>query len=392
MVLTEMVSNVNFDFSKINKKEPDVDSIKMFVGQIPRFMSELDIKKIFEEFGPVYQLNILRDKQSGESKGCCFVTFFSRRDALEAQNALHNLKTLPTMHHPIQMKPADTENRNERKLFIGMISRFLEEKDIREMFSKFGPIEDCTILRDHMGKSRGCAFITFNKKQSALNSIKSMHHSQTMDGCSSPINVKFADTPKDKETKKFHQQLAASVPLLHQLALNTNIASAAQSLTVNSLPSNINSLLLLQQLMNTSATNSQISNYNSTTPIQQTPQSFQIPSPCDLSNASANQNIQNLATLLQLSQATMPNLVNQTEVTRGIASNSNSNDGFNYHNANLNSNNSNNSNISQSSKNSNNCQQSLVASNNIVIDNKQIIGPDGSNLFIYHLPVFILLK
>ena len=27
--------------------------------------------------------------------GCCFVTFYKRKHALEAQNALHNIKTLP---------------------------------------------------------------------------------------------------------------------------------------------------------------------------------------------------------------------------------------------------------------------------------------------------------
>jgi len=75
-------------------KEPDLDAIKMFVGQIPRNMSELELKVMFEEYGGVYQLNVLRDKQSGESKGCCFVTFFNRKAALDAQNALHNLKTL----------------------------------------------------------------------------------------------------------------------------------------------------------------------------------------------------------------------------------------------------------------------------------------------------------
>lgn len=93
-------------------KEPDLDTIKMFVGQIPRNMSETELKAMFEEYGSVYQLNVLRDKQTGESKGCCFVTFHCRKSALEAQNALHNLKTLNGMHHPIQMKPADTENRN----------------------------------------------------------------------------------------------------------------------------------------------------------------------------------------------------------------------------------------------------------------------------------------
>lgn len=60
--------------------------------------------------------------------------------------------------------------------------------------------------------------MTYLKRQSAINAIKSMHHSQTMDGCSSPIVVKFADTPRDKESKKM-QQLNGS--LLQQF-LTTN--------------------------------------------------------------------------------------------------------------------------------------------------------------------------
>jgi RNA recognition motif-containing protein len=94
------------------KNEPDPDTIKMFCGQIPRNMHESELREMFEQFGPVFQLNVLRDKQTGESKGCCFVTFYSRKSALDAQNALHNLRTLNGSHHPIQMKPADTENRN----------------------------------------------------------------------------------------------------------------------------------------------------------------------------------------------------------------------------------------------------------------------------------------
>ena len=74
---------------------PDDDAIKMFVGQVPRSMDEDDLKQFFEEFGPVHQLNVLRDKTSGVSRGCCFVTFYKRKHALDAQNALHNIKTMP---------------------------------------------------------------------------------------------------------------------------------------------------------------------------------------------------------------------------------------------------------------------------------------------------------
>ena len=41
----------------------------MFVGQIPRSMDENDLRKMFEEFGPVFQLNVLRDKVTSQSKG-----------------------------------------------------------------------------------------------------------------------------------------------------------------------------------------------------------------------------------------------------------------------------------------------------------------------------------
>ncbi|CAH0714615.1 unnamed protein product, partial [Brenthis ino] len=73
---------------------PDPDYIKMFVGQVPRSMDENDLRQMFEEFGRVHQINVLRDKITGASKGCCFVTFFTRKAALKAQDALHNIKTL----------------------------------------------------------------------------------------------------------------------------------------------------------------------------------------------------------------------------------------------------------------------------------------------------------
>uniref|UniRef100_A0A3Q4NAB6 Cugbp, Elav-like family member 1 n=1 Tax=Neolamprologus brichardi TaxID=32507 RepID=A0A3Q4NAB6_NEOBR len=116
--------------------------------------------------------------------GCCFVTYYSRKSALEAQNALHNMKILPGMHHPIQMKPADSEKNNaveDRKLFIGMISKKCNENDIRLMFSPYGQIEECRILRGPDGLSRGCAFVTFTARQMAQSAIKSMHQSQTME-------------------------------------------------------------------------------------------------------------------------------------------------------------------------------------------------------------------
>ncbi|XP_026821951.1 CUGBP Elav-like family member 1 isoform X3 [Rhopalosiphum maidis] len=229
-------------------EQPETDYIKMFVGQIPRAMNEQDLMDMFGEFGRVYQLNLLRDKFSGVSKGCCFVTYYTRKAALDAQNALHNIKTLPGMHHPIQMKPADSENRSERKLFIGMLSKKISEPDIRLMFEPFGAIEECSVLRDPNGVSKGCAFVTYTTKQNAIAAIKGMHHSQTMEGCTCPLVVKFADTQKEKDQKRMQQMqanlwgLAAtggnSVPTAQYLALGV-LANQQMNSDTNSLSSQV---------------------------------------------------------------------------------------------------------------------------------------------------------
>lgn len=51
--------------------QPDPDAIKMFVGQIPRSWSEKELKELFEPYGAVYQINILRDRSQNppQSKG-----------------------------------------------------------------------------------------------------------------------------------------------------------------------------------------------------------------------------------------------------------------------------------------------------------------------------------
>jgi RNA recognition motif-containing protein len=49
--------------------QPDADYIKMFVGQVPRSMDEHQLREMFEEFGRVHAINVLRDKSSGLSKG-----------------------------------------------------------------------------------------------------------------------------------------------------------------------------------------------------------------------------------------------------------------------------------------------------------------------------------
>jgi len=139
---------------------------------------------------------------------------------------------------------------SERKLFVGMLNKKLNENDVRKLFEVHGAIEECTVLRDQNGQSKGCAFVTFSTKHAAISAIKvisfsieffifinfflflyekTLNQNKIMEGCTSPLVVKFADTQKEKEQKKI-QQIQAN---LWNLATNINIPLGQTANTVS---------------------------------------------------------------------------------------------------------------------------------------------------------------
>ncbi|XP_072804108.1 CUGBP Elav-like family member 5 isoform X2 [Vicugna pacos] len=164
--------------------------------------------------------------------GCAFLTYCARDSAIKAQTALHEQKTLPGMARPIQVKPADSESRGgDRKLFVGMLNKQQSEEDVLRLFQPFGVIDECTVLRGPDGSSKGCAFVKFSSHTEAQAAIHALHGSQTMPGASSSLVVKFADTDKERTLRRMQQMVGQLGILTPSLTLPFSPYSAyAQAL------------------------------------------------------------------------------------------------------------------------------------------------------------------
>jgi RNA recognition motif-containing protein len=66
---------------------------KLYVGNIPWEATEEELKDLFETAGQVENVNIVKDRESGRSKGFGFITMASEEYAENAINALDG-KTL----------------------------------------------------------------------------------------------------------------------------------------------------------------------------------------------------------------------------------------------------------------------------------------------------------
>lgn len=169
--------------------------VKLFVGQIPREMDEEALIPYFNEFGPIVELTVIRDRATRSHKGCAFVTYLQAESAHQAIEHLHDKIKLGHAINPLQVRIAECQVERENKLFIGMLPKTVTEEQLHDMFVKFGDLREVHIIRGPEGSSKGCAFVKFVERESALFAIEEMNN-KVPEGSTRPLVIKFADVKK----------------------------------------------------------------------------------------------------------------------------------------------------------------------------------------------------
>lgn len=70
------------------------DSAWIFVGGLPYDLTEGDIICVFSQYGEIVNINLVRDKGSGKSRGFCFICYEDQRSTVLAVDNLNGIKVL----------------------------------------------------------------------------------------------------------------------------------------------------------------------------------------------------------------------------------------------------------------------------------------------------------
>eukprot|EP00792_Barthelona_sp_PAP020_P000880 TRINITY_DN11505_c0_g1_i1.p1 TRINITY_DN11505_c0_g1~~TRINITY_DN11505_c0_g1_i1.p1 ORF type:complete len:401 (+),score=101.82 TRINITY_DN11505_c0_g1_i1:117-1319(+) len=252
-----------------------MDIYKIFVGQLPKFYNEDNLHELFVSFGNIEEVVIIRDKRTGQSRGCGFCIFKNLQDAEQAIQTLHNHRTLPGMTNPLQIKWASgtkfatphvsnsqmsTKQYNPdpssltHKLFVGMIPKNVGELELDRLFQEIGPIDEICVLRDQDLNSKGCAFVRMKKREDAVELMRRYNNQKLFTNSRHNCVIKFADSQQQKLERKMNA-------IYEDLGFDSSDSISIASTTDESSTCSVNSSIIVSNTSNKFSDNASESNY-----------------------------------------------------------------------------------------------------------------------------------
>ncbi|KAJ6729649.1 hypothetical protein OIU85_020547 [Salix viminalis] len=130
---------------------------EVFIGGLPKDVMEDELRDLCETIGEIFELRLMKDRDTGESKGFAFVAFKSKE---VARKATEELRTKEYKGKTLRCSISETKNR----LFIGNVPKNLTEDEFRKIIEEVGPgVEVIELIKDPQTptRNRGFAFILY---------------------------------------------------------------------------------------------------------------------------------------------------------------------------------------------------------------------------------------
>ncbi|KAG4401999.1 hypothetical protein GLYMA_02G103900v4 [Glycine max] len=204
-------------FLRKQERESTADKAKfnnVFVKNLSESTTDDELKNVFGEFGTITSAVVMRDGD-GKSKCFGFVNFENADDAARAVEAL-NGKKFDDKEWYVGKAQKKSERENELKqrfeqsmkeaadkyqganLYVKNLDDSLGDDKLKELFSPFGTITSCKVMRDPNGISRGSGFVAFSTPDEASRALLEMNGKMVV---SKPLYVTLAQRKEDRRAR-----------------------------------------------------------------------------------------------------------------------------------------------------------------------------------------------
>ncbi|KAH9695439.1 hypothetical protein WN944_028768 [Citrus x changshan-huyou] len=221
----------------LRKQERDTEINKskftnVYVKNLSESTTEEDLQKSFGEYGTITSAVVMRDGD-GKSKCFGFVNFENSDDAARAVEALNGKKfddkewyvgkAQKKSERELELKHQFEQNMKEAadkfqgaNLYIKNLDDSIDDEKLKQLFSPFGSITSCKVMRDPSGISRGSGFVAFSTPEEASRALLEMNGKMVV---SKPLYVALAQRKEDRRAR-----LQAQFAQMRPVAMASTVA------------------------------------------------------------------------------------------------------------------------------------------------------------------------
>ncbi|KAL6514596.1 poly(A) binding protein Pab2 [Orobanche gracilis] len=204
-------------FLRKQEREMSKDKTKftnVFVKNLSDSTTEEDLQKTFGEFGPITSTVVMRN-EDGTSKCFGFVNFETVDDAARAVDSLDHCtidgkewyvgraqkksEREQELRHRFEQSVKEAVDKSQgSNLYVKNLDDTIGDDMLKDLFSPFGSITSCKVMRDPKGISRGSGFVAFSSPEEASRALSEMNGKMIS---SKPLYVALAQRKEDRRTQ-----------------------------------------------------------------------------------------------------------------------------------------------------------------------------------------------
>ncbi|KAI3465422.1 hypothetical protein Pfo_022085 [Paulownia fortunei] len=174
-----------------NRAKGSPEFKNVYVKNLSESTTDENLKKIFEKFGPITSAVVMKDA-NGKSRCFGFVNFENTDSAAAAVENLNGSllddkvlyvgKAEKKAEREAELKAKFEQERNNRfeklkdaNLYLKNLDDSIDDEKLKELFSEFGTITSCKLIRDPNGVSKGAGFVAFSNPEEATKALNEMN-------------------------------------------------------------------------------------------------------------------------------------------------------------------------------------------------------------------------